>query len=181
MIYNSMADICAANEDVRRRIVEHVASLNEAQQGFRPTESAWSVADIVEHLAIIEGNMVRLVSKLLGKVESEAGAPSTAPRPMPLFSLDDYEAQIREQKLVAPEAIQPRGAPLNESLARLNESRAALNALRPRIELADGTRAHYPHPFFGPLNLYQWLAFIGMHEARHLGQIEGLVEMMNDE
>jgi len=181
MIYNSVADICVANDDVRRRIVEQVESLNEAQQIFRPTEGAWSAAEIVEHLAIIEGNMVRLVSKLLGKVESEADAPGTEPRSMPPFSLDDYEAQVRDQKLVAPEPIQPRGASLNESLARLNETRAALNALRPRIELADGTRATYPHPFFGPLNLYQWLAFIGMHEARHLGQIEGLVKMMNAE
>src|ERR1041384_3925420 len=179
MIYNSVADICAVNDDVRRRIVEHAARLNEAQQNFRPTESAWSVADVIEHLAIIEGNMVRLVTKLLGKVESADDGTSTEPRPMPPFSLDDYEAQIRDQKLVAPEEIRPRGAPLNESLARLRESRAALNALRPRIELAHGTRAHYPHPFFGPLNLYQWLAFIGMHEARHLSQIEGLVAMTN--
>jgi len=171
MIYNSVADICAVNDDVRRRIVEQVASLHEGQQSFRPAEAAWSVAEIVEHLAIIESNMVRLVTKLLAKIEHETGGVSTAPHPMPPFSLDDYEAQIRDEKLVAPEPIQPRGA-------SLNESRAALNALRPRIELADGTRAHYPHPFFGPLNLYQWLAFIGMHEARHLRQIEGLVETM---
>ena len=69
MIYNSVADICAANDEVRRRIVEQVASLNEAQQSFHPAAGAWSVAEIVEHLAIIEGNMVRLVDKLLGKVE----------------------------------------------------------------------------------------------------------------
>ena len=181
MIYNSVTDICAANDDVRRRIVEQVASLNEAQQSFHPSEGAWSVAEIVEHLAIIEGNMVRLVSKLLGKVESEVGAGSTEPRPMPPFSLDDYEAQIREQKLVAPEAIRPQGAALNDSLARLAASRAALNELRPRIETVDGALATYLHPFFGPLNLYQWLAFIGMHEARHLCQIEGLVETMNAE
>jgi DinB superfamily len=179
MIYNSVADVCAVNDDVRRRIVEQVASLNEAQQSFRPAADAWSVAEIVEHLAIIEGNMVRLVSKLLAKIESETGVDSTTPHPMPPFSLDDYEAQIRDEKLIAPEAIQPRGAALADSLARLNESRAALNALRPRIECTDGTRAQYPHPFFGPLNLYQWLAFIGMHEARHLGQLEGVLEMIN--
>ena len=28
MIYNSVADICATNEDVRRRIVEHVAKVD---------------------------------------------------------------------------------------------------------------------------------------------------------
>jgi len=27
-----------------------------------------------------------------------------------------------------------------------------------------------PHPFFGPLNAYEWLLFIGKHEERHLGQ-----------
>jgi DinB superfamily len=181
MIYHSVGDIYAANDDVRRRLVARVAELDEAQANQRPNERAWSPAEIVEHLSIIEGNMVRLVAKLLDKIESAASAAPTSPPAMPPFSLDDYEAQIRDQKLTAPEAISPRGLPLDEALARLNASRAAINELRPRVETADGTRAQYPHPFFGPLNLYQWLAFIGLHEARHLRQLEGALETLKAE
>src|SRR5438045_280462 len=103
MIYNNVADIFAANEDVRQRIVTRVAGLDVQQQNFRPAQSAWSVAEIVEHLSIIEGNMVRLVSKLLTKIESEAAAP----RPMPPFSLDEHTDSISTKKLEAPAAIRP--------------------------------------------------------------------------
>jgi hypothetical protein len=72
--------------------------------------------------------------------------------------------------------VRPRGGvAVADSLARLRESRAAFEALRPRIERADLSAATYPHPSFGPLNLYQWLAFVGIHEERHLNQIERLL------
>jgi DinB superfamily len=177
MIYNTVGDIFAANDDIRRRIVARVEGLDERQWSFRSADGAWSVAEIVEHLSIIEGNMVRLVGKLLGKVESDT-TDASAPLPMSPFTLDEYAEQVSTVKLEAPEAIRPTGVPLGDSLARLTETRAALNDLRPRVEACDGTRAHYPHPYFGPLDLYQWLAFIGMHEQRHLGQIERLLESM---
>jgi hypothetical protein len=92
------------------------------------------------------------------------------------FSLDEQVEQARTRKFVAPEEVRPSGAvSLADSLARLRKSRAALEALRPRIERADLSAATYPHPSFGPLNLYQWLAFIGIHEQRHLDQIERLL------
>ncbi len=36
--------------------------------------------------------------------------------------------------------------------------------------LAIGTLS-LPHPLFGPLTAYHWLAFVGAHEARHAAQI----------
>jgi hypothetical protein len=43
------------------------------------------------------------------------------------------------------------------------------------VEATDLNATGYPHPAFGPLNLYEWLAFIGIHEARHLRQVEALL------
>jgi DNA repair protein RecO (recombination protein O) len=58
--------------------------------------------------------------------------------------------------------------------AALREGRAALTALRPRVETVGvgAASARYPHPAFGPLNLYEWLAFVALHEERHRRQIE---------
>ncbi len=179
MIYNNIADIYTANDNVRCRLVERVEGLNEAQLKYRPQDGAWSAAEIVEHLSIIERNLARVVQMMLHKAASasvEAGPP---PRPMQPFSLDEFAEQARTQKFVAPEEVRPRGdAELADVLGKLRESRAALHALQPRFETVDGTLVQYPHPIFGPLNLYQWLAFIGLHEARHLRQIEGLLAGM---
>ena len=68
--------------------------------------------------------------------------------------------------------IRPEGSmKIAESLAGLQQSRAALHKLRPRLEAVDLSNAKFPHPAFGTMNLYYWLAFIGLHEARHLRQI----------
>lgn len=183
MLYASVADIYRANGEVRARLVERVESLDEAAQNFRADEAAWTVAEIMEHLSVIERRLSQLATMMLGKVESVAaaagvgGAAGAAPgahfKP---FSLGEQVEYARTRKFVAPEEVRPRGgASVADSLARLKESRAAFEALRPRIERADLSAATYPHPAFGPLNLYQWLAFVGIHEERHLNQIERLL------
>ncbi|HYH85991.1 MAG TPA: DinB family protein, partial [Pyrinomonadaceae bacterium] len=77
--------------------------------------------------------------------------------------------------------IRPTGATLAASLSALRDSRSALRALRPRVERVDGTGISFPHPAWGAINLYQWLAFVGAHEQRHLAQIEALKETMSAE
>ena len=183
MLYSSVADIYRANEEVRARLVARVESLDGEAQSFRPEEAAWSAAEIVEHLATIEHRLSQLAAVMVAKVEGvaaeaaggAAAGEGAAARFKP-FSLDEQVERARARKFVAPEEVRPRGGvSLADSLARLRKSRAALEALRPRIERADLSAATYPHPSFGPLNLYQWLAFIGIHEQRHLDQIERLL------
>lgn len=33
-------------------------------------------------------------------------------------------------------------------------------------------RKLYPHPVFGPMDVAQWVDFIGIHEERHLAQLK---------
>jgi hypothetical protein len=187
--YSSVADIYRANEEVRARLIARVEALDEETQNFRAGEQAWTVAEIVEHLATLEHRLSQLAAMMVGKAESVAaaaaggdaatgggdGAAGGAPHFKP-FSLEEQVEQARTQKFVAPDEVRPRGGlSVADSLARLRKSRAAFEALRPRVERVDLSAATYPHPAFGPLNLYQWLAFIGIHEQRHLDQIERLL------
>jgi uncharacterized damage-inducible protein DinB len=212
MIYNSVADIFAANDEIRRRLIARVEGLGEDRHEARASEGGWSVAEIIEHLSLTERRVTKALEGMLPQVEDDAttgngassaskgaGAATTseeaattddnaggatasdgAARSFVPFSLADFVEQARDKKFEAPEFIRPRGVALPESLARLKESRAALEHLRPRFEAADYA-AQFPHPAFGMLNVGQWLAFIGIHEERHLGQIKRLVETMNDE
>jgi uncharacterized damage-inducible protein DinB len=192
LIYQSIADIYAANEAVRRQLTERVEALSDAQQTSRPTEDCWTVTEIIEHLSIIEQNMVRLIGMLLNKAESAAATQASAPtgdasqaaadaagaRPFKPFTLDDLVETIRDKKLTAPEQVRPGGRmALADALANLQSTRATIESFRPRLEAAaDLETATYPHPAFGELNAAQWLAFIGHHEARHLRQIESLLD-----
>jgi DinB superfamily len=177
MDFRSVPDIYEHIDRTRARLVSAVEGLSEEQQTFSPAPDRWSVAALVEHLSIVEGNVVRLLEKLLGKAE-ESGTPSSPDLFTDPVSIEEFVERTRGVKLEAPERIRPTGLPLTDSLAHLKSSRAALHALRPRVERADGRSLRFPHPAWGPLDLYQWLLFIGAHEDRHLAQIDALKQTM---
>lgn len=152
--------------------------MSEGQQAFSPASDRWSVAQLCEHLSIVEGNVVTLLDKLLDKAE-KSGAGEATPGSFAPVSIEEFVERSRVVKYEAPERIRPTGVlSVADALARLSESRAALHALRPRIERADGPAIRFPHPTWGSLDLYQWLLFVGAHEDRHLAQIEALKQTM---
>ena len=167
--YNSVAEIYEEIDRARARLVGAVENLTAEQQAFRPSPDRWTVAEIVEHLSITERRLARMLGMLLGKLAGEAAREDgSAFAPV---SLAEFLERASKEKYTAPEEIRPKGAPLPDSLASLGDSRAALHALRPRVERVDGTRAHFPHPAWGPLDLYQWIAFVA--------QIEAVKKLMN--
>jgi hypothetical protein len=179
MEFRSVPDIYEHIDRTRARLVSAVEGLSDGQQTFTPAADRWSAAELVEHLSMVEGNVVRLLGKLLDKAEESAGgAARDAAAAFEPVSIEEFVERSRSVKFEAPERIRPTGLPLADSLARLGETRAALHALRPRIERADGRAHRFPHPAWGPLDLYQWLLFVGAHEDRHLAQLEALKEAM---
>jgi hypothetical protein len=180
MNYDSVAEIYEDIDGKRASLLRGVEGLSDEQQSFRASPDSWSVAEIVEHLSMVEGSVARLLGSLLGKAEAAGHARSTD-APFAPVTISEFVEQSRGQKFNAPESARPTGAPLAESVNRLLETRAAVHNLRPRFESVDGTALRFPHPAFGPLDLYQWLAFIGVHDARHLAQINALKETMNAE
>ena len=179
MDFNSVSEIFEHIDGQRERLLRAVEGLSEEEQRFRPAPDRWSAAQLCEHLSIVEGNVATLLGKVLARGE-EAGAVRAEGAPFAAVSIGEFVERSRGVKLEAPERIRPGDAPvLSDALSRLRDSRAALHALRPALERADGHALLFPHPAWGPLNLYQWLLFVGAHESRHRAQIEALKETMN--
>ncbi|HZI18625.1 MAG TPA: DinB family protein [Pyrinomonadaceae bacterium] len=173
MTYNSVAEIYDSLEQARARLRRSVEGLTPEQERFKPDSARWSIAELVEHIAASETSLLGLFRKMLARAEAERlrreeGAPF-AP-----VSLERFAERSR-QKFEAPEMIRPAGdVPIADSLARLEQSSAELRGLRAGFETFDCSRLRFPHPAFGPLDLYEWLAFNGAHEARHVAQIRAL-------
>jgi hypothetical protein len=174
MAYKSVAEILEAIDETRARLRQRVEGLSPAQEKFRSSLDAWSIAEIMEHLTIFEERMTRLFSMMIRKAEAagvEAAGQSFRP-----VSLDHIAERSLKEKYTAPEMVRPSGSvTVADSLSRMRRSRAELHELRPQIESRDLSGMTYPHPAFGPLDLYQWLALIGLHEDRHLRQIESIM------
>lgn len=176
MIYHSVAEIYDSIDETRARLRERVSQLSAVQENFRPASGGWSVAEIVEHLAILEERLLGLMNVMVSKVEKTGPQDGGAGFQFKPVTLEQFAERSRREKYTAPETAQPQGGvSINDSLERMLKSRATLHELRPRLEANDLSAARYPHPAFGPLDLYQWLVMIGFHEERHLRQIEALL------
>jgi hypothetical protein len=57
----------------------------------------------------------------------------------------------------------------------MRASRETLHELLPRLKAVNLSTVSYPHPVFGPLDLYEWFVMIGVHEERHMRQINTIL------
>jgi uncharacterized damage-inducible protein DinB len=171
--YQNLEEIYQEIDAIRDKLVARVADLTPEQAAFRPDTASWSVNDVMEHLSLAEGGICRIFEGLLAQAPAGDGF-----RP---FSMAAVVAPRAGEKFQAPDVIAPTGqVPLADSLTRLRQSRAALHSLRPRIAAADLSETRFPHLAFGPINGYQWLAFIGLHEMRHSAQVKHILQQMKD-
>jgi uncharacterized damage-inducible protein DinB len=170
MIYHNIADILAANEQAQERFVAVVSNLTEAQANFRPDENQWTIAEIVEHVSIVNDGLLRLTHKLLKEADS-APRPPKADLNLGHTTLDENGQQ--QGQFQAPDRVRPQGgARIEDSLAKMRASLAGLAEIQSRLEAVDLSEQMVPHPFLGPINAYQWMVLLGEHLDRHRGQIE---------
>ncbi len=173
MIYHNLEEIFESIAAIREKLVSKVSILSDQEASFRSSENQWSAAQLVEHLAKTEESLLKAIGRFLEQAEAEGVPANPNGQIEPPVSFAEIGQKAAGQKFNAPERIRPmENLSIAASLAHLAESRAQLLALRPRFAAVDLSNTKFPHPAFGPLNLYYWLAFIGMHEARHLKQIE---------
>lgn len=144
----------------------------------RPGPDRWSVAEVVEHLAIVETRTGSLIAELAAGAPAAGDDPATTPA-------DHIGAEARAglldrtRKLEAPPVIRPSGAlDTDAALAMLERSRDALLASFAASSGRDLGAVHRPHPRFGALDGYQWAAFTAAHEERHTAQIREIAEQL---
>lgn len=172
MEYTSIKEIYDANAQVRERLKEAVADLSEEAANTRPGGEKWSVAEIVEHIAKVNGGALRICGRLL----QNAGEADGAVEVKVSASFRRKAGEIAAMKLEAPEIVQPGGTrTIRESLDDLTALETKYSEMRSLFEKLDGSSETFRHPFFGDITAHEWLALSGGHEARHLRQIEKIL------
>ncbi|MFF5993581.1 DinB family protein [Lysinibacillus sp. KU-BSD001] len=151
------------NVKIREKIWESISSLTDEQLNAVVEEGTWSIAQILEHLYLLEENVGKQIAKtLLNKDVNVLGA-------FPVHVVAD-----RKRKVEAPHFLLPSNEPqtLAELKHKLTTSRETLMHIIGEASDSDLTEKAFAHHRFGTLSLKQWVALIGYHEERHLGQIE---------
>ena len=162
-------------EERRRELLVAAAVLPEEQWTVRPADGCWSVSEVLEHLHRVERGSARLIGKLSSEARA-AGHPLERDDGSVLDSLAFAQITDRSHRVPAPERVRPEGGwTRTAALAAIAGSRAELQrAFAAADGLALGSLRH-PHPTLGELDLYQWILFIGQHEARHASQLTDIV------
>jgi hypothetical protein len=159
-------------EEKRKELLQSFAGVSADRLGRKPSDGAWSVAEILDHLGIVESGVARLIAKRAGKAR-EAGLGEEKSTESVLASFDQQRGQLETMKMQSPTTVEPRtNADLTEALEGLKASRESLRAAALAANGLSLSEIKHTHPFLGELDLYQWIIFLGQHEARHRKQIE---------
>ena len=156
----------------RLGLVQSVRALAPEQTDFRLSPGSWSIDDVLHHLALAEEASAKLMAFLHERAGKESIGPDPEPDASVVRSIDSL-VQDADRKASAPDRVMPRSkveAPL--ALARLESARSRILESLEALSTFDGSKLTYRHPFFGELDLYQWLLIGGWHERRHTRQIE---------
>ena len=177
MNYQNISEIYEANDKIREKLKKTVSGLNDEQANFLPEEDGegkWTIANIVEHIAIVQEGMARISAKLLSEAQNRGGQSDGKAKISEDFVKNALESL--DKKLEAPERVRPSGkVSIAESLAKMEETRQKLVDLRPLFESVECSDFKFPHPFLGDLTAHEWLALVGGHEIRHIRQIKNIL------
>jgi hypothetical protein len=161
----------------RAALLASVASVPAEQLEQRPTPDAWSVAEIVDHLHMVESGSARLLAKRLQRAREQGLGPETEETSV-LGRLDAYDIVGRPNR-EAPQMVRPRpGVSAEAALTGLQEARDTLLAV---LHEGDGLALRQVmanHPVIGEMDLYGWVVFIAQHEERHERQIRAVGEAL---
>lgn len=152
----------------RQALLDATAGLSEAQWNFKPGPGRWSVAECVEHIALSEDLLFKLVSEQVMKTPA-----STEERE----DVQEVDAMVlaaipnRSQRFQAPQEVVPKGrfgSPKDTLKHFLNGRARTVNFLKTTPDV----RAHaIDSPLGKKLDAYQWILYISAHSERHTKQI----------
>ena len=144
-----------------------------------PGTDRWSVAQVLQHLVMIEKRIGMGMTKWIADARTGGTGPETETSSV-MSSLPLQAIADRSQRRSAPEEFRPLAeADAASARAALGRSREDLRAA---ILAGDGLalgEVVQPHPVLGPINLYQWVLFVGSHETRHAAQVREIAAELN--
>lgn len=172
-MHQRLEEIVAYLADVREQLTAIIAASPTVALTSRPSENAWSSAEIVHHLGHVEGATTKMLESLFARALAD-GLPVETQTTSLLQCLDTYHVLDRgRRRIEAPERLRPpRDADLERACEVLGQVRERTLRAVATVDGRDLSAISAPHPALGVLDGYQWVLFLGQHEARHLNQIQ---------
>jgi hypothetical protein len=159
-------------EEKRKELLQSFEGIPGDRLCRRASDEGWSVAEILEHLRMVEAGVARLITKRVGQArEAGLGEEKSTDSVLPTF--EHHRPKLAAAVMQAPATVLPRAnVDISEAVEGLESSREALRAAAVSANGLSIGEIRHTHAILGELDLYQWLIFVGEHEGRHKKQIE---------
>lgn len=160
------AEIAKRLKETQELLFGSLAGLSAKQLAFKPAADRWSIAEVAEHLVLMEGGTLPLLKQLLA-------APGVSGEPALADEVIGRAVRNRTRRISSPEALAPTGRFTSVEQITATFSKLRSGVARYVETTEEDLRGHrYPHPALGPMDGYQWLLFVNAHLERHVQQIE---------
>ncbi|MCF6138586.1 DinB family protein [Pseudalkalibacillus berkeleyi] len=153
----------------RQELLTKINEIPEAYWHARISDDSWTVLEVLEHLVLIE----KVIKNQFENLLRDGVDRETHEHPV-------HRSAKRYPAVEAPDYVQPTGAfqTLIDAKGALDQSRQNLLQVLEQVEDREILKKRaFKHPYFGHMQLIQWLDFIGYHERRHLEQIKEILEI----
>lgn len=171
MLHPRIAEVVTALALAQQEMYTTLAQLPMDRVETAPPGGGWTMAQVIDHLAIVEDGSGRLIGKLLKAAEgtSESSQEPIAP------TLERFQIWQPIRPIVAPELVVPAARPaVADAIARQSMARSRLLTALEDASGRDLAAVTAPHPALGTLNAYQWALFTAQHQRRHLVQLRAI-------
>lgn len=153
-------------DDTRATLSNEIKRLSDKQLNFKPANGGWSIAEVIEHVALVEGT----IENILGTLDqSQVASPNRD-----LKKLDEIvlrEVPDRSKKFQAPSFVSPTGK--WTAAAALDQFQSARKHITEILHSKKDLRKNVvEHPVYGFLDGYQWILATAGHSERHTKQIQ---------
>jgi hypothetical protein len=152
--------------DTKDEFVKQLTGLTDAQLNFRAAEGRWTIAEIAEHIIVVENALMGMFNAPAAKITfKEVDLPRIADQAL-LLAITN-----RGTKFQAPEQVRPNGRwkTRDELLTNFEKTRnATIELLKSNKADLRGTFVRSP---MGTIDSFQGLLFITGHGDRHLAQL----------
>ena len=155
-----------------------IATVAPDRHAIKPSPEAWCIAEVVNHIALIDRRVTAMLTKITGEAKAAGATPDTDGSPI-LPKLDVRKVLDRSTRIRNPRGDPPADASLANGLAALDAARNDLKALLRQRDLPNLGGVSAPHPAFGPLTGYEWVAMMAAHTHRHADQIREIAARLD--
>jgi DinB family protein len=161
-------------DTVHAELKTTVNGVDPALLSQRPAENEWSVAEVIEHLCLVEGAVMKGITAKLAQPPVKVSFLKKF-FPMRIVSL-------RMKRLQAPTYVQPAGdlPPVDELLKKFDAVRATTKELCVKEGSERLSQVCLKHPYFGDMDGAAAVSMVAFHEQRHLKQIRETLKKLTN-